>query len=208
VPPLTLKPSHAIVPSQIEIALLNLQALNIALRGPFVTPKNHRIYLVDGCILTESEIVVLHEGGQFASENIATFLSELRSLQMPQPGDELQPASELASKKRRRSQRVMLKLNVLVRLEIREGSPLQTHAFTVAVNAHGGLMESPFRMIAGQRITLINPQSGKEVACRVVRIHSSSEGYFATAFEFEQQNPQFWAIAFPPSDWGMTKEPA
>lgn len=110
------------------------------------------------------------------------------------------------SQKHRRSQRVMLRLNVLIRLETLEGSSPQTHAFTVAVNAHGGLLESPFKMTVGQKITLINPQTAKEVPGKVVAVHASSEGYFKTAFEFEQHNPQFWAIAFPPVDWG--KEPA
>ena|SRR6516225_2498251 len=104
----------------------------------------------------------------------------------------------------RRSERVMLRLNLLVRLEVGEGSGPQTHAFAVTVNAHGGLLESPFRMTVGQKIILINPQTGKEVACRVVDVHSSLEGYFTTAFEFEQRNPQFWAIALPPKDWELT----
>lgn len=108
--------------------------------------------------------------------------------------------------KKRRSQRVMLRLNVLIRLAAVEGSSPQTHAFTIAVNAHGGLLESPFKMTVGQRITLINPQSAKEVPCKVVAVHASSEGFFKTAFEFEQHDPQFWAIAFPPVDWG--REPA
>jgi hypothetical protein len=203
-----LEPSQTAVPGKIEDALQTLRTLNIAFRGPFITPKKHCIYVVDGCILTESEIVVLHASGKLTSENIRKFLSELRIFQTQESSNELPSASQADPQKRRRSQRVMLRLDVLVRFEIREGSPLQTHAFTVAVNAHGGLMESPFRMIAGQRITLINPQSGKEVGCRVVKVHRSSEGYFATAFEFEQHSPQFWAIAFPPLDWGMTKEPA
>jgi hypothetical protein len=188
----------------IEVALQTLETLRIAFRGPFITPKNHRIYVLDGCILTESEIVTLHESGKFTSENAGKFLSELRSLQMQQPSNELQSTRAIAPQKRRRSQRVMLNLDILVRLNVQDGSPLQTHAFTVAINAHGGLMESPFRMIAGQRITLINPQSGKEVSCTVVSVCSSSQGYFTTAFEFEQSNPQFWAVAFPPLDWGIT----
>ena len=98
----------------------------------------------------------------------------------------------------------MLRLNLLVRLEVGEGSGPQTHAFAVTVNAHGGLLESPFRMTVGQKIILINPQTGKEVACRVVDVHSSLEGYFTTAFEFEQRKPQFWAIALPPKDWELT----
>ena len=81
----------------------------------------------------------------------------------------------------RRSERVMLRLDLLVRLEVGEGSGPQTHAFTVKVNAHGGLL----------------------VACRVVEVHASYEGYFTTAFEFEQRSPQFWAVDLPPEDWDL-----
>jgi len=198
------EPSQTTVLSKLVAALQTLQALHVPFRGPFVTPKKHRIYVVDGCILGEAEIVTLHEGGKFTPEIIERFLSDLRCLQTPLPDEEFQ-ASECAPQSRRRSQRVMLRLDVLVRFEVSEGEQQQTHAFTVAVNAHGGLMESPFRMTMGQRITLINPQTGKEVGCSVVRVHRSSEGYFGTAFEFEEPSPQFWAIAFPPPDWGITK---
>lgn len=192
-------------PSKIDAALQTLQALHISFRGPFVTPKDHRIYLVDSCILTETEIVSLHELGKFSRDAFVKFLTDLRSLQTPVLAA-FEPDAELAQRKRR-SQRVMLRLDVLVRFEIREGERQQTHAFTVAVNAHGGLLESPFRMTPGQQITLINPRSGKKVVCTVVRVHKSSEGYFATAFEFKQPSPQFWAISSPPLDWGLAKQP-
>jgi hypothetical protein len=97
----------------------------------------------------------------------------------------------------RRSRRVMLRLDVLVRFEMPEGRRQQTHAFTVSVNAHGGLLESPFRMTEGQKITLVNPQTAKEVDCRVVGVQRSSEGYFTAAFDFEHPSPGFWAICLP-----------
>ncbi|MGB7282375.1 MAG: hypothetical protein WBE13_08955 [Candidatus Acidiferrum sp.] len=192
----------------VEVALHALHALDIAFRGPFITPRNHRIYVVGGCILKESEIVTLHDSGSFASKSVDKSLSELKSLQTQRPRDEPQSAGEQARSMQRRSQRVMLRLDVLVRWNVQEGSPVQTHAFTVTVNAHGGLMKSPFRMTAGQRIALINPQTGKEVDSTVVSVCSSSQGYFTTAFEFDQRSAQFWAIAFPPLDWEMKKEPA
>jgi hypothetical protein len=183
------QPSPKTVSSNIRPALHALQTLRVPFRGPFVTPRSNHIYVVDGCILTASEIVALHERGTFSRDSIGEFLSDLRSLQQA-PGAN-----------RRRSQRVMLRLRLLVRLEMAEGSRPQTHAFTVQVNAHGGLLESPFRMSAGQKITLVNPQSGKEVRCSVVSVQQSREGYFTTAFEFAQPAPQFWAISFPPVDW-------
>ena len=181
-------------PSRISAALQTLQTLNIAFRGPFITPKEQSIYFVDGCIVTESEIVALHERGKFTTESIGKLPSDIRSLQASEP---LPIDAELAAGNQRRSQRVMLRLDVLARWETGDGHVRQMHAFTVVVNSHGGSLESPFRMTAGQSITLINPQTGKEVACRLVSVRTASEGYFVAAFEFEQQSPEFWAISFP-----------
>ena len=193
------------VPSKAQAALRTLQSLNIPLRGPFITRKGRRIFLVDGCILTEPEIIVLHEDGKFDPENIGKLLSDLKSLQRTEP-QEVQRMSEADPRNRRRSQRVMLQVAVLVKAEMPAGKRVQTQAFTVVVNAHGGLMESPFRMTVGQRITLVNPQSGKEVGCRVVRVQKSSEEGFTTAFEFEERSARFWPVTFPPVDWAVTEE--
>jgi len=108
---------------------------------------------------------------------------------------------ESDSKNRRRSQRVMLQLAVLVRANMPDGRCVQVQAFTLAVNAHGGLLESPLELTANQRITIINPQSGKDVGCRVVRIERSSLALLQVAFEFDHHSAHFWPITFPPEDW-------
>jgi len=48
---------------------------------------------------------------------------------------------------------------------------------------------------------LVNPQNGVEQSCRVVRVEDTSPESFSVAFEFDQPNPKFWPIVFPPSDW-------
>lgn len=102
---------------------------------------------------------------------------------------------------RRRSQRVLLQVPVLIRVQMPEGNHAQAQAFTQVVNAHGGLMEVPFRMAVGQKIRLINPHSRNEASCRVVHVDGPLDGQFATAFEFDEASPQFWPISFPPADW-------
>ena len=189
-------------PSKLKAALWTLNELHISFRGPFITPKENRIFLVDGCILTEAEIVALHECGQFSSENIGRLLSDLKALQAKEPR-EFQPIREPRPGDKRRSQRVMLLLTVLVKAELSTGETVQTQAFTVSVNAHGGLLESPFGMSEGQKITLVNPQSGKEVGCRVVRVQRSSGEGFSVGFEFEERSPRFWPITFAPLSWGV-----
>jgi hypothetical protein len=51
-----------------------------------------------------------------------------------------------APKNRRRSERVMLQLAVLVRANMPDRRCLQVQAFTLVVNAHGGLLESPLEL--------------------------------------------------------------
>jgi hypothetical protein len=105
---------------------------------------------------------------------------------------------------RRQSQRVLLQISVLVGARMPEGDRVQAQAFTQVVNAHGGLLDSLFPMTVGQKITLVNPRSGKEVGCRVLPVDGPSEGSFATAFEFDERSPQFWPISSPPEDWAVT----
>jgi hypothetical protein len=112
--------------------------------------------------------------------------------------------NEVDLQNRRRSQRVLLQVSVLVGAQMPEGDRVQAQAFTQVVNVHGGLLESLFTMTVGQKITLVNPHSGKEVGCRVLRVDGPSEGCFSTAFEFDERSPQFWPISSPPEDWAVT----
>jgi hypothetical protein len=74
-------------------------------------------------------------------------------------------------------------------------------ALTLVVSAHGGLLESPLKPADQQKILLINPHSGRDVDCRVVRVEESSTSSYIIAFEFDIRSPQFWAVTFPPDDW-------
>jgi hypothetical protein len=184
--------------SEFRTALETLEALHVPFRGPFVTPKQNRIYLVDGCVLTEAEIASFHEGGNFAPERIRSFLRNLRSTQSPRPYY-LEPSAGPVFQDRRRGERTMLRLNLVVRLETSKGRPRQTHAFTVVVNANGGQLRSPFRMAVDQEITLVNPQTAKEVRCRVVEAKRTAEGNYLVSFGFEQPDPSFWPMSCPGS---------
>jgi hypothetical protein len=99
---------------------------------------------------------------------------------------------------RRRSQRVLLQVAVVIRAETPEGKRVQAQGFTSAVNAHGGLLESPLKMVVDQRIIVVNPHSGKEVGGRTVWVERASSELFLVAFEFDRPSPQFWPITFSP----------
>jgi hypothetical protein len=106
---------------------------------------------------------------------------------------------------RRRSHRVMLRVPLFLRTELADGRKLRVHAFSLVVNAHGGLLESALMVQANHQIALVNPKTGEEVWCRVIRAERSSTNTVKVAFEFHEPTATFWPISFPPEDWGTIK---
>ena len=83
----------------------------------------------------------------------------------------------------------MIQLAVTVLAETPERVKIKEEASTLVVNAHGGLLKLRMELMAGQPLTLINPQNGIRQSCRVLRIEQPSPDYFAVAFEFDHPSP-------------------
>ena len=115
----------------------------------------------------------------------------------------LKPSRDRAPQERRRSQRIMVQIPVLLWIETPDQERAPALGFTSWVNAHGGILESPVRIRAGQKVTLLIPKSKKEAGGRVVQVQKASDESFATSFEFDRPSPEFWPIASRPLDWGM-----
>lgn len=105
---------------------------------------------------------------------------------------------------RRRSERVILRMTVLVVAEDEEHKQIQEQAETQVVNAHGGLLKMKQHLHVGQSFLLNNPRNSREISCRVVRTEDEGMEYYKVAFEFDRPAPNFWPIVFPPADWGAT----
>jgi hypothetical protein len=75
--------------------------------------------------------------------------------------------------KQRRSQRILVQIDVLPRAEMPGGNTYQVQAFTRVVNAHGGLLEALLRVNANQKITLANLLTGEVAGCRVVQVEGA-----------------------------------
>jgi PilZ domain len=105
---------------------------------------------------------------------------------------------------RRRSERVVLRMAVVVVAEDEERHQIQEHAETQVVNAHGGLLRMRQHLHVGQSFLLSNPRNASEISCRVVRIEDDGLQFYRIAFEFDRPAPNFWPIVFPPADWVAT----
>jgi hypothetical protein len=105
---------------------------------------------------------------------------------------------------RRRSERVVLRMTVVVIAEDEERKQLQEQAETQVVNAHGGLLRMRQHLHVGQSFLLNNPQNSLDITCRVVRIEEDGLDFFKVAFEFDRPAPKFWPVVFPPADWAAS----
>jgi hypothetical protein len=105
-------------------------------------------------------------------------------------------------KKRRRSQRLILRVPVIAYRCQKLGSPFSEGTHTLVVNAHGALINLETKVAVHERVVLKHALSGEERECRVVFTRGSSViGPTEVGIEFRQPAPDFWHIAFPPSDW-------
>jgi hypothetical protein len=101
----------------------------------------------------------------------------------------------------RRSQRVVLRVPILVKAQVQGEPPLTEDTFTLVVNAHGALISMAMRVRPGQKIVLRNWGTAKEQDCRVVHVKDNPFGKNEVGIAFPFPNPHFWNMDFPPPDW-------
>ncbi|MEQ1352373.1 MAG: PilZ domain-containing protein [Candidatus Acidiferrum sp.] len=100
------------------------------------------------------------------------------------------------SEERRRAQRVLLRMPVLLHLPNRT-EPVEAQTHTVSQN--GAMILSPEALAEGTVIALENPRNQKRVDARVVRPPQVAQGGSLVPVEFTTPSPTFWAVFFPPA---------
>jgi hypothetical protein len=109
-------------------------------------------------------------------------------------------STQASGEDRRRSQRVLLRVRAQVHVALR-GKAVTMDIITLSVNAHGALVIIKEILPADTLLVLEHGGTKECVPCKVVRIpHETPEG-FHTALEFDSPSPDFWKIAFPPTNW-------
>ena len=102
---------------------------------------------------------------------------------------------------RRRSQRVLLRLPILVIARAANNQHVSENAFTTNVNAHGALLLLSMRAEVSQKILIRNTETLEEQFVRVIHVTPAAEGKSEVGVEFLKPAPKFWRISFPPDDW-------
>ena len=114
-------------------------------------------------------------------------------------GDPYKETGQTSDK--RRSQRVLLQIPILVRAQFEGDTPLTEETNTLVVNADGALISLAMRVKPGQKLVLRNWSTAKEQTCRVVHVREKPIGKNEIGIAFPAPMPQFWGLAFPPPDW-------
>jgi hypothetical protein len=101
----------------------------------------------------------------------------------------------LSAEERRRAQRVLLKMPVMVHIP---GKPNPIKGSTHTVSENGAMLVIPDPLPEGTKISIENPKTQKSVEARVVRPPQMSHDGALVPVEFLSPSPAFWNIFFPP----------
>jgi hypothetical protein len=108
------------------------------------------------------------------------------------PALQRQPTAE----ERRRAQRVLLKMEVLVHVP---NKPEPIKGFTHTVSATGGMIILPEGFPEGSKFIVENCRTQQKVEVSVVRPSQFNQQGSLVPVEFVTPAPTFWSINFPPN---------
>ena len=102
---------------------------------------------------------------------------------------------------KRRSQRILLKIQIQVTAQFEDRLPITEDTTTLEVNAHGALIALAMKVRTGQKIMVRNWGTARDQECRVVHIREALGGKSEVGIAFPLAMPRFWNVEFPPPDW-------
>lgn len=98
---------------------------------------------------------------------------------------------------RRRTARVALCVDLIVHGETESRGKFRVEARTLSVSRHGGMMALEPEVRIGQKLMLINVNSGQKAECKMVSVKPVRDGKRNVAFEFASAEINFWKMYFP-----------
>ena len=94
-----------------------------------------------------------------------------------------------------------MQVPVRVRGKDGQGKSFEEEASTLAINAHGALVQLQAKLTSGSTVLLQHNQTQEEQECHVVFLGPVRSGKAEIGLEFTVACPTFWRVAFPPEDW-------
>ena len=116
--------------------------------------------------------------------------------ELPSKLDFLHPAE----KDRRRSQRVLIVIPVLVAWTNKDGIRIKEEAHTEVVSRHGAMLRLKGSMQVGSEVEVSRPQVQQATRGKVVWVGKpDAEGIGRVAVELSETSDEFWGVYLPPT---------
>jgi len=94
-----------------------------------------------------------------------------------------------------------MQVAVRIRGNDSQGDVFTEEAITLAINAHGALVQLKARLTSGSTVHMQHKHTEEEQECSVVFLGPVRSGKAEIGLEFSRPCPTFWRVAFPPEDW-------
>lgn len=98
---------------------------------------------------------------------------------------------------RRRSERFLLDVSLLVRGESVEQKPFEELTFSISISTYGALVVLANKVTVGQKLFLKNPETQYETEGRVARLGAPYGGLAQVGIEFPQPAHELWTASAP-----------
>ena len=102
---------------------------------------------------------------------------------------------------RRKSQRVVLKVSILVQGKDTRGKEFSENTESISVSAHGCLLLLSATVAKGQPLIIRNLRTNFSQECSVVYMGREQDIRREVGVSFMMPNSNFWQVNFPPWDW-------
>src|SRR2546427_10168786 len=96
---------------------------------------------------------------------------------------------EYGSDSKRRSQRLLLNISLVVQGETPDKNCFRDETSTLVINAHGALISLTTKVAIGQELLLENQRSHEQQSCKVVSLGPPDNGKVQIGAEFRQPAP-------------------
>jgi chemotaxis receptor (MCP) glutamine deamidase CheD len=88
-------------------------------------------------------------------------------------------------------------VDLIVHGKTENNGMFRAEARTLSVSGHGGMMVLDPEVTIGQKLMLLNMNSGQKAECTVVSAKTAGDGKRKVAFEFTSAEINFWKMCFP-----------
>jgi len=111
---------------------------------------------------------------------------------------------QLPTNPKRRSERVLLDVPLIVRGEAADKQPFLEETFTLTVSAHGALVVLGSKVELGQKVILNKLKTSDEREATIAFLGPPYAGLSTVGLQFASPSPDFWPVKTPPADWARS----